>query len=318
MSNPYGVLGVRPDATEKEITKAFRAKARTTHPDKQPPGASDAEKQRACEAFKELVAAYEVLSDKDKRFMHDLGSPDTSAARQATRPAAQRSSQQEADDYRRQRQGSARPSAASGASGERKASGRTSGWRDVGGRYVFEDDEEDESGPQRKTAQQEEDERDERRRRQQKEDDKKYEGLGSHWVKPPPKSASAPPRQQTSGAASQFRAKPMPKTKSARPADEKPKRRRRRSDGESDSDCSSDISSELSFDIHIDMSKFYFSFQPVEQEVDTLNHTEVWTIKQPVEEDTTPQEEEPSPTATDVVSKAKPKAGSSKPCCALQ
>jgi len=88
MSNPYGVLGVQKDATEKDITKAFRAKARKTHPDKQPPGASDAEKQRACKAFQELVAAYEVLNDADKRRSHDLETPDPRAERQGQAAAA--------------------------------------------------------------------------------------------------------------------------------------------------------------------------------------------------------------------------------------
>lgn len=60
----YEVLGVSKDATDDEIKKAFRKKARTLHPDvsKEP----DAE-----EKFKELNEAYDVLSDSNKRAQYD-------------------------------------------------------------------------------------------------------------------------------------------------------------------------------------------------------------------------------------------------------
>src|SRR5438093_6994204 len=60
----YEVLGIRKSASEDEIKKAFRAKARQFHPDvnKSP----DAEAQ-----FKELSEAYEILIDGDKRAAYD-------------------------------------------------------------------------------------------------------------------------------------------------------------------------------------------------------------------------------------------------------
>ena len=60
----YDVLGVARGATAEEIKKAFRRKARETHPD-----VSDGE--NAEEQFKELNEAYEVLSDPERRATYD-------------------------------------------------------------------------------------------------------------------------------------------------------------------------------------------------------------------------------------------------------
>jgi molecular chaperone DnaJ len=66
MSDPYEVLGVGRDADADTIKKAYRRLARQLHPDVNP----DPETQ---ERFKEVSAAYEVLSDPEKRRMYDLG-----------------------------------------------------------------------------------------------------------------------------------------------------------------------------------------------------------------------------------------------------
>ena len=60
----YEVLGVSRDASDSEIKKAFRHKARELHPDVNK--APDAEDQ-----FKELNEAYDVLSDPQKRAQYD-------------------------------------------------------------------------------------------------------------------------------------------------------------------------------------------------------------------------------------------------------
>lgn len=62
----YEVLGVARDASLEEIKKAYRRLARQLHPDVNP----DPETH---ERFKQITAAYEVLTDPRKREMYDLG-----------------------------------------------------------------------------------------------------------------------------------------------------------------------------------------------------------------------------------------------------
>lgn len=66
MADLYETLGVHRDSTADEIKKAYRKLAREYHPDVNPdPGVKD--------RFKEITAAYEVLSDVNKRQKYDLG-----------------------------------------------------------------------------------------------------------------------------------------------------------------------------------------------------------------------------------------------------
>jgi molecular chaperone DnaJ len=62
----YGLLGVRRDATNEEIKRAYRKLARELHPDVNPD-------QAAQDKFKAVTTAYEVLSDPEKRRIVDLG-----------------------------------------------------------------------------------------------------------------------------------------------------------------------------------------------------------------------------------------------------
>lgn len=63
--NLYEKLGLNKNATDEEIKKAFRDKAKEHHPDK----GGDPEK------FREISVAYDVLSDKNKKSRYDSGEP---------------------------------------------------------------------------------------------------------------------------------------------------------------------------------------------------------------------------------------------------
>ena len=61
----YEVLGLKKDATDADIKRAYRKLAAQYHPDvNHDPGAE--------EKFKEINEANEVLSDPDKRARYDL------------------------------------------------------------------------------------------------------------------------------------------------------------------------------------------------------------------------------------------------------
>lgn len=65
MRDPYDLLGVERSATQEEIKSAFRKMASQHHPDKNPNDAG------AQQRFKEINAAYQILSDPDKRAAFD-------------------------------------------------------------------------------------------------------------------------------------------------------------------------------------------------------------------------------------------------------
>lgn len=70
MADPYETLGVRHGDSEETIRKAYRKLAKRHHPDLNPDDNS------AAERFKAINAAYDLLSDPEKRARYDRGEID--------------------------------------------------------------------------------------------------------------------------------------------------------------------------------------------------------------------------------------------------
>ena len=74
--NPYTLLGVAKTASDKEIKSAYRKLAKKYHPDVNPG-------DKAAEAkFKEITAAYNLLSNENLRKQYDTGQVDASGQQQ--------------------------------------------------------------------------------------------------------------------------------------------------------------------------------------------------------------------------------------------
>src|SRR4030095_8388822 len=66
----YQRLGIKRGASEAEIKKAYRSLAKQLHPDR------NKDNPKAAERFAQVTAAYDVLSDNDKRARYDRGEID--------------------------------------------------------------------------------------------------------------------------------------------------------------------------------------------------------------------------------------------------
>jgi DnaJ-class molecular chaperone len=95
--DPYTVLGVKRDASDDELRKAFRKLAKKYHPDLNP-GKKEAEVK-----FKAINSAYDLLSDKEKRARFDRGEIDAEGHERADRTYYRRYAEGAAGDkYTRQ------------------------------------------------------------------------------------------------------------------------------------------------------------------------------------------------------------------------
>jgi DnaJ-class molecular chaperone len=73
-ADPYATLGVKKDAGQADIQKAYRRLAKNFHPDLNPGNTAAEDK------FKEISAAYDLLSDPNKRARFDRGEIDASGS----------------------------------------------------------------------------------------------------------------------------------------------------------------------------------------------------------------------------------------------
>ena len=70
MKDHYDVIGIDPDASAADILKAFRKSAKEAHPDLFPQDTFFLRRKRQ-KRFVQLIQAYEVLSDKERRREYD-------------------------------------------------------------------------------------------------------------------------------------------------------------------------------------------------------------------------------------------------------
>jgi DnaJ-class molecular chaperone len=70
MADLYSTLGVKRDASEADIKKAYRKLAKELHPDK------NKDNPAATARFSKVTQAYDILTDKDKRARYDRGDID--------------------------------------------------------------------------------------------------------------------------------------------------------------------------------------------------------------------------------------------------
>jgi DnaJ-class molecular chaperone len=68
--DPYTILGVKRDASQDEIKRAYRRLAKEMHPDLNP------DKPEVGERFKTVTSAYDLLSDPEQRGRYDRGEID--------------------------------------------------------------------------------------------------------------------------------------------------------------------------------------------------------------------------------------------------
>ena len=70
MRDPYSVLGVSRSVSEKDLKSAYRKLAKANHPDQ------NQTDPKAQQKFAEISAAYDFLTDKDKKAAFDRGEID--------------------------------------------------------------------------------------------------------------------------------------------------------------------------------------------------------------------------------------------------
>jgi curved DNA-binding protein CbpA len=80
MRDPYEVLGVPRSASAEDIKKSYHKLAKKLHPDLNPGN------KKAEQSFKEVSAAYDLLSDTDKKARFDRGEIDASGAERQQQP----------------------------------------------------------------------------------------------------------------------------------------------------------------------------------------------------------------------------------------
>ncbi|NXO26186.1 DNJB8 protein, partial [Cisticola juncidis] len=77
MADYYKVLGLQKNASQDDIKKSYHKLALKWHPDKNPGNKEEAEKK-----FKEIIEAYEILSNPQKRSLYDNSAEESRTLRE--------------------------------------------------------------------------------------------------------------------------------------------------------------------------------------------------------------------------------------------
>jgi len=72
--DPYAILGITWNATQTEISHAYRVLLHQHHPDTRPPG-TQSQDAASDETLQRVVAAYHILGDPDRRAAYDRAAP---------------------------------------------------------------------------------------------------------------------------------------------------------------------------------------------------------------------------------------------------
>jgi len=81
MDDPYTTLGVKRDASQDDIRRAYRKLAKRHHPDLNPGNV------KAEDRFKTISAANELLSNAEKRAQYDRGEIDAAGQERPPKPS---------------------------------------------------------------------------------------------------------------------------------------------------------------------------------------------------------------------------------------
>jgi len=82
--DPYDVLGLAPDATQSEVTSAYRSQLRRHHPDTRDVRADSA---TADAALRQVIAAYLLLKDPQRRARYQQSGRTPGVPGRVVRPA---------------------------------------------------------------------------------------------------------------------------------------------------------------------------------------------------------------------------------------
>ncbi|MCA4131767.1 J domain-containing protein [Arthrobacter sp. M4] len=86
--DPYAVLHIAPTATRSEVVRAYRALVRSRHPDTRPAEERDAGRDSTPTELHEIMAAYAILGNPERRAAYDRNHRQTVATPTTPRPEA--------------------------------------------------------------------------------------------------------------------------------------------------------------------------------------------------------------------------------------